>query len=94
MLNKLDKNKCNAALELAVYGMEDAVKEIAYCRQNPAVILENFNISRGVYIATMDFLRDGYEEIYDEMYAKYNDRYYKAWNSYGNFFHKIYCTMI
>ena len=25
MLNKLDKNKCLSALELAVYGMEDAI---------------------------------------------------------------------
>lgn len=93
MLNKLDKNKCLTALETAVNGMEDAVKEIANCRQNPAVIMENFNINRGVYIATMDFLNDGYEEIYDDMYAKYNDRYYNAWDNYEKFFQKVFCTM-
>jgi hypothetical protein len=29
MLNKLDKNKCLTALETAINGMEDAVKEIS-----------------------------------------------------------------
>lgn len=93
MLNKLDKNKCFTALEIAVNGMEEAVTEIANCRQNPAVIMENFNINRGVYIATMDFLRDGYDLLYVEMFIKYDKRYKKAWDNYERFFGKVFCTM-
>ena len=93
MLNKLDKNKCFSALETAVNGMEEAVTEIANCRKNPAVIMEQFNINRGVYIATMDFLEDGYDSLYAEMNAKYDERYKKAWNNYERFFGKVFCTM-
>ena len=55
--------------------------------------MEQFNINRGVYIATMDFLRDGYDSLYKEMNAKYDKRYKKAWNNYERFFGKVFCTM-
>lgn len=90
MLNRKEKLTIEEEIALAINGMEKALEKIPNCSQNLAVVSEQFNLNRGVYIGCMDFVYKYQPSLYEKCVEKYGKRELTLHNEYGKVFGKIF----